>query len=73
MIINCCMCGRFVSTADSRRHVEMGDYGTIYSVEFECPPDKGCNARCFEPKRGASMTLSFVSPQMFAGASDARP
>lgn len=35
--VPCCMCGRFTSVKTARQHADMGDYGQVYSVEFECP------------------------------------
>ena len=35
--VPCCTCGRFVSYAKAIQHIEYGDYGTVHSVEFECP------------------------------------
>lgn len=48
--VQCCMCGRWVSPNTPNKHFEMGDYGTIHSVEFECPPGKGCHRE--EPLSG---------------------
>jgi hypothetical protein len=32
----CVTCSRFVNVATARQIPEFGDYGTVYSVEFEC-------------------------------------